>query len=182
MATQKASIAQSLPQSAGQFREKSSLSGFPGVCKDHRADEACLGCKVGSARPLLTSHAGARSKGLLSLTCIQRPLPFPVQQAGVLSSLGTPAPLELQGLARWKALPKGKQVLIVWSIRTMATDSGTNQACDGQPFLILFVKDALCSVRVAKAVKWKLAAMDGSPLRESLPLSKTITEENRARE
>lgn len=101
---------------------------------------------------------------------------------GVLSSLGTPAPLELQGLARWKVLPQGKQVLIVWPVRTMATDSGTNQACDGQPLLILFGKDALCSARVAKAVKWKPAATDGSPLRESLPLRKTITEENSARE
>lgn len=79
-------------------------------------------------------------------------------------------------------LPKGRQGLIVWPIRIMATDSGTNQARDGHPLLILFGKDALCSARVAKAVKWKPAATDGSPLRESLPLRKTITEENRARE
>lgn len=79
-------------------------------------------------------------------------------------------------------LPKGKQGLIVWPVRTRATDSGTNQAHDGHPLLMLFGKDALCSTRVAKAVEWKLAASDGPPVRESLPLRKTITEENRARE
>lgn len=177
MATQKASIAQSQPQSEGHFREKSSLSGFPGVCRDHRADRACLRRQVSSARRLLTSRAGAGRKGVLSLTCIQRPLPSPAQQARGPFLPGNTSPTRTSGTCEAEgAYPR--KAGSDWPVRTMATDSGTNQACDGQPLLILFGKDALCSARVAKAVKCKPAATDGSPLRESLPLRKTITEEN----
>lgn len=63
----------------------------------------------------------------------------------------------------------------------MVTDSGTSQAPEGHPLLILFGKGALCSARIAKVTKWKPVATDGPRLRESLPVSKANTEENRAR-
>lgn len=177
--TQKASIAQSQPQSAGQFQKKALCLGL-GVCKDHPGQmKLVLGVKSALPDPF-SMHAEGQEQGVAVTHMPSRPLPFPVQQARVLSPPWDTSPTRT-GDCRWKGASQGKQVLIVWSIRTMAADSG-EMGCDGQPLPDIFVKDTLCSVRVAKAVKWKLAATDGSPLKESLPLSKTITEENRARE